>query len=142
MNDWLHDFAPKLGLGEYFVIEIPKGIGKIEDAWKYINTAEECFRRWDTKGVFANCREVGYLFNRLIEKKFGKKSFSYKELWGRTYQRFENLASLDLHIEELKKSETYVEEDVKIGKEETEHILILTKILAKYAEELLQKIAS
>jgi len=24
-SDWIHDFAPKLGLGEYFIVEIPKG---------------------------------------------------------------------------------------------------------------------
>jgi len=138
-NDWLHDYAPRLSLGEYFIVEIPKGRELIEQAWKYVNTAEECLRRWDTKGAFANCREVGYLFDRLIRDKFGSKSFACKELWGRTYQRFERLASLDLHVEDLKKSKKYAAEEVKIGREETEHIILLTKALTKYAEELLER---
>jgi len=107
-------------------------------SWSYIQKAEESLRRWDTKGVFANCRETGYPLNRLIENKFGKESFCQKELWARTYGRFENLASTDLHLEEIKKSSRYAEEDVKVGREEAEaeHVLILTKALVKYAEEL------
>ena len=138
-TDWIHDYAPKLGLGEYFIVEIPKGKKIIENAWGYIEKAEECFRRWDTKGVFANCREAGSLLDRLVREKFGKDSFSYKEAWGRTYQRFGHLASLDLHLEDIRKSQRYHIEDVTIGKEDTEHVLIITRALVKYAEEMLRK---
>ena len=143
-SDWIHDYAPKLELGEYFVVEIPKGKKIIEDAWNYMEKAEECFRRWDTKGVYANCREVGSLLDRTIKDKFGKDSFAYDERWGRTYKRFKNLsfsnfASLDLHLEDIKKSQKYSSEDVKIGKADAEHMLIVTKALIKYAEELLEE---
>jgi hypothetical protein len=47
--DWIHDFAPKLGLGEYFIVEIPRGKEAIKKAWDYIEKAEECNRQWDTK---------------------------------------------------------------------------------------------
>jgi len=134
-TDWIHDYAPKLGLGEYFIVEIPKGKRVIGEAWSYVEKAEECFRRWNTKGVYANCREVGYLLDRIIKEKFGKDSFNYKERWGRAYARFEHLASLDLHLEQLKQK--YMTEDVKIDKDDAEHILIVTKLLIKYAEELL-----
>jgi len=134
---WIHDYAPKLELGEYFIVEIPKGKGVIGGAWSYVEKAEGCFRRWDTKGVYANCREVGYLLDRIVKEKFGKDSFNYRERWGRAYSRFEHLASLDLHLEQLKQKQQYITEDVKIGKDDAEHILIVTKLLIKYVEELL-----
>jgi len=138
-TDWIHDYAPKLGLGEYFVVEIPKGREVIKEAWSYVEKAEESFRRWETKGVYANCREVGYLLDKIVKEKFGKDSFNYRERWGRAYSRFEHLASLDLHLEELKQKQQYAPEDVKIGKEDAEHILTVTKLLIKYAEELLEE---
>ena len=137
--DWIYDYAPKLGLGEYFIVEIPKGKEIIKETWSYVEKAEECFRRWDTKGVYANCREVGYLLDRIVKEKFGKDSFNYRERWGRAYGRFEHLASLDLHLENLKQTQRYVPEDVKIGKNDAEHILTVTKLLIKYAEELVEE---
>jgi hypothetical protein len=141
-SDWIYDYAPKLGLGEYFVVEIPKGRMVIQDAWSYIEKAEECFRRWDSKGVYAYCREAGKLLNNEIEKKFGKNSFIYNERWGWSYAKFEHLASLDLHIEDIKRSQKYQEEEIKVGRSDAEHLLIITKALIKYAEELLQESSS
>jgi len=141
LADWLHDYAPNLGLGEYFIVEIPKGMKLIKDAWVYIEKAEKCFRIWDTKGVYANCRECGKLLDRALQEKLGKDSFAYKERWGRTYKRFKNMsfsdfASLDLHIEDIKKSQRYHLEEIKIDKPDVEHVLIVTKALIKYAEQL------
>jgi len=143
-SHWIHVYAPKLELGEYFIVEIPKGLKTIQEAWNYIESAEECFRRWDTKGVYANCREAGSLLDRTIEGKFGKDSFVYEKRWGHAYKRFKNLsfsdfASLDLHLEDIKKSQKYSPEDIKIDKADAEHILIVTKALIKYAEELLEE---
>jgi len=36
---------------------IPKGKKVIEEAWNYEEKAEECYRQWNTKGVYGNCRE-------------------------------------------------------------------------------------
>lgn len=138
-SDWIHDYAPKLELGDYFIVEIPKGKKIIEEAWQYIEKAEECFRRWDTKGAYANCREAGSLLDRTLKTKMGKDSFIYKERWGRTYERFNNFASLDLHLEDIKKSPRYSPDDVKINKTDAEHTLIVTKMLVKYAEELIEE---
>ena len=49
---------------------------------------------------------------------------------------FNSSASLALHEEDFKKEKPVG--DIKIGKAETEHILIVTKALIKYAEELLE----
>lgn len=137
---WIHDYAPKLELGEYFIVEIPKGRKIVEDAWNYIGKAEECFRNWATKGVYAHCREIGNLLDRTIKEKFGKDSFIYGERWGRTYGRFEHFASLDLHLEGLKSGQKYSPEEVNIDKKaDAEHILIVTKALIKYVEELLRE---
>ncbi len=134
-TDWIHDYAPRLGIGEYFVVEIPKGKKVIEEAWSYVEKAEECFRKWDTKGVYANCREVGKLLDKTISNKF--KSFPTIKKWKRAIEKFNYSASLDLHVEDIK--EERPEGDIKIGKAEAEHILVITKALIKYAEELLKE---
>lgn len=134
-TDWIHEYAPIFGLGEFFSIQIPKGKRELVDAWKYVEQAEASFQNWDTISVYANCRECGKLLDKKIGERYGRSSFNYKERWGRFYARFENLASLNLHLEDLKKS--YPPEDVQINKPDSEHLLINTKALVKFAEELL-----
>lgn len=134
-SDWIHDYAPKLELGEYFIVEIPKGAETISGAWDYIEKAEECFRLWDTKGAYANCREAGNLLNGILGDKFRNNPIIKK--WNKAMARFESLTSLALHTEEIKVEKP--EGEIKVGKSDTEHILIVTKALIKYAEELLQE---
>ena len=139
-TDWIHDYAPKLGLGTYFIVEIPKGDEIIKEAWNYVEKAEECFRRWDIKGVCSNCREVGYLLDGTIKNKFGKDSFNYKERWDRAYKKFKDDVSLYLHLEEIKQNnKRYALEDIKGNKNDAEYILNMTKLLIKYAEELIKE---
>jgi hypothetical protein len=134
-TDWIHDYAPKLELGEYFIVEIAKGKMTIKKAWEYVEKAEECYRQWDTKGAYANCREVGKLLSEVIKKRFRKSPIIKK--WKRAIEKFEKLTSLDLHEEDIK--EEMPKGEISIGKADTEHILIVTKALIKYAEELLQE---
>jgi len=134
-TDWIHDYAPKLELGEYFIVEIKKGKKTIEDAWGYVEKAEECYRHWDTKGAYANCREVGRVLNEAIKRKL-KKSPAIKK-WKRAIDKFETLCSLNLHVEDIKEEKP--EGKISIGKADTEHVLIVTKALVKYTEELLQE---
>ena len=159
-SDWIHDYAPVLGLGEYFIVEIPTGEKIIEKAWKDVEDAEKSFRDWNSKGVYANCREVGKVLDKIIKEKFGKDSFTYNERWGRAYLRFFNyLASLDLHLEEMRGREwkdliknlpagfphpkryaDYSNDEIKrFGKADAEHLIVVTKALIKYAEELLKE---
>ena len=133
--DWIHDYSPKLGIGEYFIVEIPKGKKVVKDAWKYIDKAEECYRQWDTKGAYAHCREVGTLLNNTLTKKFRLDPIIKK--WKRANEKFVKLTSMDLHEEDIKKEEPKGE--IIVGRPETEHIIIVTKALIKYAEELLQE---
>lgn len=133
--DWIHDFAPKLGLGEYFVVEVPRG-GVIKEAWDYIAKAEECYRNWESKGAYANCREAGSLLDKTIEEKFGKDSLVYKERWRRFYSLFNNYASLDLHVEDISRR-CAPDEKIEIGKGDVESLLIMTKALVKYVGSLL-----
>jgi hypothetical protein len=137
--DWVHDYAPKFGLGEYFIIEIPKGKKTIERAWGYIESAEECRLTWNTKGVFANCREAGSLLDETIKRKFGKESFTYSVKWNRAYDRFNDLSSLDLHLEDIRKSTKYSADDVIINQFDAEYLLIQAKSLIKYVEELIRQ---
>gem|GEM_PF-722847 len=139
--DWIHEYAPVLGLGEYFVVEIPKGNKTIGDAWRYVEKAEESYRQWNTKGVYANCRECGKVLDTSIKQRFGKDSFVYKERWGRTFGRFEAFASLNLHIEDIKESPQYRSQDLRVQRPDVEHVMIVSKALVKYAEQLLQEAA-
>jgi hypothetical protein len=133
-SKWVREFMPKLGLGTYFIVEVPaKGV--LQEAWSLVKKAEEAFHRWDTKGVFANCREVGHLLNRLVESS-NLSDFVKREKWGRVYKHFENFASLDLHLEEIKKSQRYHPEDIKVTSQDCMNLLIATKSLIKYVEDL------
>jgi len=121
-TDWIYEYASKFGLGEYYIIQIPKGDNVLVEAWNYVDQAESSYRNWNTKGVYANCRECGNLLDNKIKEKFGKNNFTYKERWGRVYSRFEKLASLNLHLEDLKLS--YPSEEVEIYKPDAENLLI------------------
>ena len=133
-TDWIHDYAPKLELGEYFIVEISKGEKIIKKAWGYVEKAEECYRQWDTKGAYAHCREVGRVLNKAIKEKL--KNDPVVKKWKRAIDKFETLCSLNLHVEDIKEEKPKGE--IAIGKADTEHILIVTKALIKYTEELLR----
>jgi hypothetical protein len=137
---WLKNVLPNLGVGEFFVIELPKGDNKIKEAWQYIETAEHAYRNWDSKSVFANCRELGTLLDGKIKDKFGKTSFAYLERWQRRYKNYNYFASLDLHLEDTKsKSNNYTLEEMKTYKADAENMILSAKILLKYAQELLNE---
>jgi len=130
---WVTKILPSLSFGEYFIIEIPKGNKQIGDAWEYVKKAEECYRTWNTKGAFANCREVGTLLDKIIKEKLYSSPKIKK--WKRSIEKFNYLSSLDLHIEEIKNEKPIG--TINVNKNDTEHILIVTKALLKYAEELI-----
>lgn len=133
-SDWINDFAPLFGLGNFAIIEIQVGSEIIPEAWAYVKKADSAFMNWDTKSVYANCRECGILLDKKMEEKFGKKSYTYEERWGRNYSRFNTLSSLDLHLEEKKAH--YPSEKVEINKPDAEHLIIITKALVNLAQEI------
>lgn len=134
-SHWINKILPQLEFGEYFLVEIPKGKEKISEVWEYIEKTESCFKSWDTKGTFANCREIGDFLDKELKKRIGKQPIIKK--WKRAIERFKYLASLGLHIEDIQKEEP--EGTIKIGKSDSEFLLIQSKALVKYAEELLQE---
>jgi len=146
-SDWINDFVPLLGLGRYFIVEIPEGKRSLGHAWEILNEAEEAFRRWERDAVMTKCREVGQYLNRQIKKKFGKDSFTYNERWGRIYgagnKGFTGWTSFALHKEDIKSSgtgeRTYPEDDIKVTSSDAEAALFFTKLLIKYCEELLDE---
>lgn len=141
-SHWVDKVLPPLGFGEYFIIEVPRGKNIIQEAWKYIEKAEAAFNSWNTEGVYSNCRELGTLLDRTMKAKFRANHFAYIEKWSRAYEKFDHFASLGLHLEDIKKSPKYAPGDVKIGKADAEHLIIVTKALIKYAAELLQEAPS
>ena len=56
----------------------------------------------------------------------GAKTFINKERWGRAYANFEKFASLDLHLEDLSKSNNYSRNEIVVQKSDSEYLLILT----------------
>lgn len=137
-SDWVHDYSPLIGLGEYFIVEIPKGDIILEKAWTYIQKAEECFKQWDDKGAFVNCREIGVFLDKEIKKNTEKKSFD-RNKWDRMYNHFNSYASMNLHVEDFCKKSGIDESTVFFDRNDVETLILKTKILIKYAENLINK---
>lgn len=137
-SDWAGKILPKLGSSAYFLVEISAGKEHTAQAWALIERAESAFDRWDTKAVFAHCREAGKALTGLVEKRHAQNSFLRKERWSRAVKEFDHFASLDLHLEEIKAKGNYAADQVRVEKPDAECLLILTKALAKYAEELMR----
>jgi hypothetical protein len=137
-SHWVNQVIPTLGLGEYFLIEIPKGRKTVLAAWDYLEKASAAFRNWNSKEVYANCRELGVLIDQSIKDKFGPNDFAYSIRWRRAYNGFADLASWSLHLEDLKKSPKYSPDTVQTNKSDAEHLLLRTQALLKYAEEILE----
>ncbi|WXG47574.1 MAG: hypothetical protein WED05_13105 [Candidatus Atabeyarchaeum deiterrae] len=138
-TDWIQDYSPRLGLGEFFVFQMGRGEKAIKDAWNYIEKAQESLSLGITKGVYGNCRDMGFLLDRTLRDKIGQNSFAYQEKWGRTYNNFKHLASLDLHLEEHRKSEKYGSNNVVVTSADAEHVLLIAKMMVKNADELLRE---
>lgn len=129
-SHWVKDILPKMGHSECLLVEIPKGNEIIREAWDYIEKTETAFMRWDTQGVFANCREVGRVLDNEIKNKFGEADATYTERWQRFHKGFNHWASLDLHRTDIK---------VEVKKADAEHLMFVTKSLIKFAEQLLRE---
>ena len=91
----------ELGYNEFFIIEVPKGKGEIKKAWEYIEKAKQAFVTWNIGEVFNNCRNAGKLLDGIINEKYKNQPIIKK--WKRAYSKFEYLASLALHPEDIKK---------------------------------------
>lgn len=132
---WVKNILPALNYGEYFIIEIPKGEKTIAEAWNYIEKAEESFRMWNSKGAFANCREVGTLLDNHVKEKLAGNPIIKK--WKVAIEKFNALLSLDLHVENIKNASP--KGYINVNKNDTEYIIIVTKSILKYAEGLLKE---
>jgi hypothetical protein len=136
-SHWAGKILPELGSNSYFIVEIPTRNDHIAGAWTLIEQAERAFDRWDTKAVFAHCREAATAPTGLVEKHHAQNSFLRDERWSRAVKEFNHFASLDLHLEGIKAKSNYTPDQVRIEKPDAECLLIFVKALAKYAEELL-----
>lgn len=136
-SHWVEKVLPLLGLGEYFIIEMPQGKKTLQEAWGYLEKAESAFRTWNEKDVFANCREMAESLGQVVKVNFGEQDFTYKEKWIRSFKNFQHLISLYLHMEEHRRD--HPSNTVSTSKADAEHVLIMSKALIKYVEELMQQ---
>jgi hypothetical protein len=137
-SDWAGKILPALGSNSYFIVEIPTQNEHIAGAWTLIEKAENAFDRWDTKAVFANCREAAKALTSLVHKHQAQDSFLKDERWNRAVKEFNHFSSLDLHLEEIRAKGQYPADQVRIEKPDAECLLIIVKALAKFAEELVR----
>jgi hypothetical protein len=133
--DWTHDFVPRFGLRTRFLVEIPKSGPGFPDAEKYLQSAEAALEKWDTKSIYANCREVASNLDAVLRTDLGPTSFAYKERWRRAYEGFNHRASLDLHLDGIK-SNYPGDRTAEVSRADCEALLFSTKILLKYAVDL------
>lgn len=139
-SQWIEKVNNNLGFLEYFLIEFPKGKKTIPEIWKKLDEAETNFNQFDVSALFVKCREIGSALDNFLKKSLGSKSFAFKERWRRSYNKFSHYCSLPLHLEDIKgKANNYSIEEMKVLKHDCEHVLLLTKSLMKYAEELLSE---
>ena len=136
-SHWVKSVLPNLGQSDYFIVELPKENRVLEKAWDYIEKAEASLADWNTKAIFANCREAGVLLDTTIRTKYDNGTFVYDERWGRAYAYFKHFASLDLHLEDARKSAKYKPDDVATFRSDSQHLLIVARSLVKFAEALM-----
>lgn len=137
-SHWVKKVLPLLGANDCFIIEIPKGEGLLKDAWNYLEKAETALRIWNSKEVYGNCRDCGTLLDKTIKEESGEGNYIYALKWNRAYKEFNYFASLGLHSEDPKSSSGNFSK-VDIKKPDCECLILMTKALTKYAEELLEE---
>lgn len=131
VGHWIHDFIPTFRLGEHILAEIP--VKALEPVRDLLERAEEAYNRWDTKAIYAHCREIADRLNKLIMES-DLPEFDKKVKWQKSaFCRFKHVASLALHLEEIRQERP----EAKILRADCEHLLNNTKLLIKYAGELL-----
>lgn len=133
-SHWINNILSGLKITEYLLLELPTTGTKMAPAWAYIRQAESAYFGRDSKGVFAHCREAGVALDSMLKAQLGAASFAYAERWGRAYKHFSHLASLDLHLEEIKANSKYAADSVATAKPDFEHVLFSAKSLARFAE--------
>ena len=139
-SHWVEKILSKIGFLEYFLIEIPKGRKTIAKVWDLLEAAEVSFGQLDFIALFVKCREIGTLLDSKLKEELGSKSFSYKIRWGRSYDKFNYYSSYALHLEDFKKGDqSYSVEEIKVNKIDAEQLMLRTKSLIKYAEELMSE---
>lgn len=135
-SHWVKNVLPAWELFDYFLVEVPRGATTIEAAWKYVASAEAAFSQWDMKSLAANCREVGKVLDAELKGRLGAENLDYSVKWVRALHRFGHFVSWPLHLEDNRKQlEGHVPEATKA---DGEFLLLNTKALVKYAQELLE----
>lgn len=132
-SHWVENILPSLNYGKYIILEIPLNNNSIGKAWNYIEKAEKSFNEWNSKDVYANCREAGTLLDSMVKTKFSENPDIKK--WEKAFSYFNGSASLNLHQEDIKKKKPVG--DFEIKKSDAEFILISTKVLYNYAIKFL-----
>lgn len=139
-SHWVKNVLPAWELFDYFLVEVPRGAATIVAAWKYVASAEAAFSQWDMKSLAANCREVERVLDAALKESLGAKHLDYSVKWTRARRHFEHLMSWPLHAEDIGRRHEGVL--LEATKADGEFLLLATKALVKYAEELLAQKSS
>lgn len=130
-SDWLNDFAPNLGLGKFFIINIPTNHKTLKNAWNYITNGERSLLECNYKGVLANCREcISAIDKKVKSNSYYQINFFFKEKWNRKISHY---LSLGLHLEDINENP---EEIHNISKADAHFALFSTKAILNYYEEI------
>lgn len=136
VTSWIKRYLPKLERGKPISFRISLEGDLADQTMQDLSKAEDAFKLGDTKSVFAYCREIGVRLDNYLKNLCKNNSFAYKEKWGRAYANFGRMASLDLHLEDVKKSEKYTIQNISTDESDLSYLLIQTKNLIRYAEKL------
>ena len=141
-SDWVNKFSPKLGIGNFMVLEIPFCKNSDNDIIKValylLGEAEKAYRAWDATSVLVKCRQV-------VEKL--KDKVHNSTLNGDEKEKFDRLVmqgrngifgflSFGVH-EDTNNGDDYAHRIVT--QQDAEAALYFTKILVKYTADLLNR---
>ncbi len=147
-SKWVNNYAPKLGIGNFLILEIPfyknSDNNTINEALKLIGEAEKDYRAWNSKTVLFKCRDAVELlgntinknsdawkkFHRIVEES-DRGLFGFLSLGGHTLPRNKGGGNeaKQLEIKDL---------NPEVKQYDAEAALYFTKILVKYTAELLK----
>ncbi|HII83136.1 hypothetical protein [Ferroplasma sp.] len=140
-SDWVNKFVPKLGVGNFLVLEIPFYKDSDNDIIKValylLGEAEKAYQGWDAITVFVKCRQV---VEKLKQKVYSTLSGNEKEKFDRLVAKGDKgvfgFLSFGIH-EDTNNGDDYAHRIVT--QQDAEAALYFTKILVKYTAELLNR---
>ncbi|MCK4504612.1 MAG: hypothetical protein KAW14_03275 [Candidatus Aegiribacteria sp.] len=134
-SHWVKMMLPKLGWGDFILLEVRTDSKILSKAHELLNKAQNAFDNWDTKSLAANCREIICSLTRSLPQHLGTDHPAYNVKWKRaTKKKPEDFFSIALHETDI--ADDNDTSNVEFSRADAEFALSYIRILMRYAQEL------